>query len=475
MPDLYAPVCRHLTMPLWAWLEKSDYLRHLRQLQEFQYLPAAIVRRHQWERLHRQVARAYAESPFYQEFYRQAGFHPEQLRDWPDVARIPVLAKEMVKKEWRRILSPRFTNEELFFGKTSGSTGKPLEFAIDQPAAQVQRAAALLTSEWGGYRAGERIYSLFGRSTSEVRTSAWRQRLRRAALDRCTNLCTLDLTDESMFDFYRTLRRARRPFLYGYAHALHLFANFLEKRGLTGIHAAGVVSGGMPLHLWQREAIERVLQCPVLNRYGCEELGTIACECEERNGLHIQAYSKHVEVTDRDGNPLPTGATGYLLITDFDNAAMPFIRYRIEDFGVLAGRRCPCGRQWPLIERLEGRDSDFIRTPEGKIVSGISLTDNFGASIPGVFQLQLVQDRIDHLIVRIVRDDDFGEHSRQAIVRLTQEYFGPRMRFSCDFVPAIPLEPSGKSRFVVSDISEETLPVILPAREDAAGASAGAE
>ncbi len=330
-----------------------------------------------------------------------------------------------------------------------------------------------MTSEWGGYRAGERIYSLFGRSTGEVRTSAWRQKLRRTVLDRCTNLCTLDLTDASMFDFYHALQQAQRPFLYGYAHALHLFADFLEKQGLIDIQATGVVSGGMPLHPWQRETIERILHCKVLNRYGCEELGTIACECEERKGLHIQAFSKHVEVTDRAGNPLPAGEMGYLLITDFDNAAMPFIRYRIEDLGVLAARRCPCGRQWPLIERLEGRDSDFIRTPEGKIVSGISLTDNFGASIPGIFQLQLVQDRIDHLIVRIVREDDFGDHSLQAIVRLTQEYFGPRMRFSCEFVPAIPLEPSGKSRFVVSGISEEILSVIPSKREEAAGAAAG--
>jgi phenylacetate-CoA ligase len=235
------------------------------------------------------------------------------------------------------------------------------------------------------------------------------------------------------------------------------------------VQAGGVVSGGMPLHPWQRETIERMLHCKVLNRYGCEELGTIACECTEQRGLHVQAYSKHVEVVGGDGQPLPAGETGYLIVTDFDNAAMPFIRYRIEDLGSLSERRCACGRLWPLIERLEGRESDFIRTPEGKMVSGISLTDNFGASIPGVFQLQLVQDQLDHIVVRIVRDQEFGDGSLQAIEALTREYFGPRMRHSCEFVPAIPLEASGKSRFVLSRIDPAA---VSAPREETAGVSA---
>ncbi|MFA7534526.1 MAG: hypothetical protein WCY68_00400 [Desulfuromonadales bacterium] len=466
MRDFYTPICRHLTMPLWAWWEKSDYLEQYRRLRGFERQTAAEVRRHQWQRLCRQVRRAYDDSPFYREFYDAGGFHPDHLRGWDDLAKVPILRKEAVKKNWRRMLAPRFAEAELFFGQTSGSTGKPLQFAIDPPAAQVQRAVALLTNEWGGYRPGARMYSFIGRSLKKAPTSPWRQWLRRTALDRSTNLCTLDLTEESMRTFHRALSRADRPFFYGYTHALHLFADFLARNGLHDVRAAGAVTGGMPLHSWQREAIEKMLHCPVLNRYGCEELGTIACECREGRSLHVQAFAKHVEVVDASGNPLPSGEAGYLVVTEFDNAAMPFIRYRIEDMGVLTERVCGCGRQWPLIERLEGRDSDFILTPEGKRVSGISLTDLIGVSIPGVFQIQLIQDKLDHIIVRIVRETDFGDASLRTIARLTEEYFGPRMRFSCEFVPTIPLEPSGKSRFVVSRLAAENL---LP---DPSGAAA---
>ena len=41
----------------------------------------------------------------------------------------------------------------------------------------------------------------------------------------------------------------------------------------------------MLLHDWQRAVIEHVFGRKVTNRYGCEEVSLIACECEEHNGL----------------------------------------------------------------------------------------------------------------------------------------------------------------------------------------------
>ena len=37
--------------------------------------------------------------------------------------------------------------------------------------------------------------------------------------------------------------------------------------------------------------------CPALNYYGSREMGAVACECEERRGLHITLHSHRVEVS----------------------------------------------------------------------------------------------------------------------------------------------------------------------------------
>ena len=55
----------------------------------------------------------------------------------------------------------------------------------------------------------------------------------------------------------------------------------------------------MVLHDWQRRRIEDVFGCPVTNRYGCEEVSLIACECEEHHGLHVNADSVLVEIVAR--------------------------------------------------------------------------------------------------------------------------------------------------------------------------------
>jgi len=453
--DLYSPICRYITIPLWARWERSLYRKYLKEQKRFQYLDKGQVEGIQFEEARKLIAHAYHSCPFYNDFYSSAGIHPEDIRTWSDFSELPILTKGVIKKNQSEIIAQNIPREKLVPGKTSGSTGKPLDFFIDEDSTQKNRASILMTNEWAGYRLGQKFYSMFGQSTSEGKKGSWRVYLRNKLLDRVHNLSTLRLTEESMVNFYEFLEKSSKPFLYGYAHTVFLFADFLEKKNHLGVNAGGIVSGGMVLHNWQREKIERVFNCKVINRYGCEELGLIACECERQEGLHVNSYSKYVEIIDNRGEPAMAGEIGRLIITDLTNYGMPFIRYNIEDMAVAGNRSCSCGRTLPLLERIEGRESDFVITPDAIMVSGISLTDNFGANIPGVVQLQIVQDRINHINIRIVKDSSFNRESIEIISRLNKKFFGNKMNFSCELIDEIPLEASGKIRFVISKISEK--------------------
>ena len=80
--------------------------------------------------------------------------------------------------------------------------------------------------------------------------------------------------------------------------------------------------------------------CKVTDRYGCEEVGLIACECERHAGLHLNIEHLYIEFLRPDGSPAASGEEGAIVITDLLNHGMPFIRYRIEDVGVPTERRC---------------------------------------------------------------------------------------------------------------------------------------
>ena len=169
---------------------------------------------------------------------------------------------------------------------------------------------------------------------------------------------------------------------------------------------------------------------------------------EEHYGLHVNADSVYTEVI---------GEPGKLIVTDLTNRAMPLIRYQIGDVVVPSERICPCGRGLPMIERVEGREADYVLTPAGRLISGISLTENFALHIPGAAQVQIVQESLAELRIRIVPDERFGDESRQKIAHLVEETFGLEVRYEVELVDAIPQEPSGKYRFCISKVAREHL------------------
>jgi phenylacetate-CoA ligase len=124
---------------------------------------------------------------------------------------------------------------------------------------------------------------------------------------------------------------------------------------------------------------------------------------------------------------------------------------------VKSERRCACGRGLPLIERVEGRDADYVLTPDGKLISGISLTENFALRIRGTAQVQIVQENERYVRLRLVPADDFGAESHWQIDELVRETFGPEMDYEVEIVESIPQEPSGKYRFCISNIASDYL------------------
>jgi phenylacetate-CoA ligase len=264
-------------------------------------------------------------------------------------------------------------------------------------------------------------------------------------------LDTLHIDRRALADFAAALRKRPPSLLFGHAHSVYLLAEYLRSEGGQGVRPRGIITTAMVLHRWQRSLIEEVFGCPVTNRYGCEEVSLIACECERHRGLHVNAPGVYVELL-RDGEPVRPGEPGSVVVTDLTNRAMPLLRYQVGDVAVWSGRRCPCGRGAPLLERVEGREADYVVTAAGELISGISLTENFALHVPGVAQLQIVQEDVRRFVFRIVRGPDFGPGSQPRLLELAAELFGPGVECACEYAEHIPPEPSGKYRFCVSRV-----------------------
>ena len=440
---------RRLVLPLLAAKRGSTHLRDLAELERTQFESPEQIRARQLTLLKAQLQHAFATVPYYQRTWAAAGVHPSDLNSLADLAHFPFLPKADVRTRGPELYSTAYRNVKVRTKTTSGSTGVPLKILLDERGAQWKTACTLRADQWSGWRLGQRVAKVWG--NPEYRHFGLRGRLMNHFVDRAVYLDTIGLTSERIGEFATNLRRHKPGMLFGHAHSLYLLACALKKSKITDIRPNGIVSTAMPLHDWQRVVIEEVFGVPATNRYGCEEVSLIACQCERHAGLHVAAESVYTEVGGK-----PTG-TGKLLVTDLTNAAMPLIRYEIGDVVTLSDVPCACGRGLPVIDKVEGRDADFVVTPAGTLISGISLTENFATKVPGTAQLQIVQETRNRLLLRLVRDEHFTEASRRKIASLVLELFGPTMTVETEFVDAIAQEPSGKYRFCVSKVATDHL------------------
>jgi phenylacetate-CoA ligase len=451
---LWRPFRTRVLAPAWALRERSPYLRVAAELRRAEHRPADERRAEQWERLRRIVAYAADRVPFYRSRFASIGFDPRDLASPADLARLPVLSKQDVRAAGDDLLSFDFTQGALVQKRTSGSTGVSLYVYADPACMQRRRGITLYRDRWTGWEVTDARAMVWGNPPP---VAGARARLRRALLERDDYLDTLRLDRRAFTDFAARVLRRRPRLLFGHAHSLYRFARFWEEAGLPAYRFPGMISTAMVLHDHERRGIVRVFGDALFDRYGCEETSLIASECEAHDGLHVNTDGVYVELVE-DGSAAPPR----VVVTDLHNRGMPLIRYEVGDRARPRPGPCPCGRTYDRLAGVMGRVADYLITPRGELVSGISLTENFATLIPGVEQVQVIQDRRDHLLLHLVPAPTFGDESRRAVSRLIAERFGAETRHEIVLRERIDPEPSGKFRFAICRIPDAEAATAAP-------------
>ena len=144
--------------------------------------------------------------------------------------------------------------------------------------------------------------------------------------------------------------------------------------------------------------------------YGCREVGAIACECNQHNGLHVLSENQYVEIIDRAGEHCDKGEVGKIIITNLNNYSFPLIRYEIGDMARTSRiDQCNCQRGLPLLDEIIGRTIDNFIFSKGEIVHGGYFIYIF-LDVKGVQHFQVIQEDINKLRIKIVKSDVFDEN-----------------------------------------------------------------
>jgi phenylacetate-CoA ligase len=448
--DISTLAIRHVLYPLWARKNNSARLRYLAQLEKSQYWSAERLRDHQWTSLKKLVEYAFQNCPYYTRKYRAAGVSPADLRTPDDVKILPTITKEEIQEHREELVSKHAIKDRLIADMTGGSTGSPLRFYYDHDRLDSRAAATVRHNRWAGWDIGDRAAILWGAPRDTKGSQKTRDRIRSWILERRIILDASSLDEEAMFEFARKLVRYKPKILLAYANTLALFARYLDDKKITTIAPRGIVCSAEVLTAENRTVIERVFNSRVYNRYGSREFAVIASECSSHSRMHINAENLLVEVLV-DGMPTIERA-GEIVVTDIKNFAMPMIRYRTRDIGIMKKDACTCSRGLPLLDLSGGRETDFVIASNGKKVSGIVIATYVITNIPGIRQIQFVQDEPGAVTIHLVKGSEWSSETERLLIKRMHEFLGREISTTTVFRDHIGLAPSGKYRFSISNV-----------------------
>ena len=436
------------TFPLFDLYDHSDRLQELKRLQRSQFLPYDIIESEQLDKLNEIMAYASQYVPYYAHYATLAHRTVPHLNSLVELRQFPVLSKADVRLAGEALITTDARiRGALITSKTGGSTGTSLFIKTDHAAQQHCNAAAMRSDMWAGWRPGDWTGCLWG---SPEYPKSLKQKIRNLLRDRLVYLDTMRLDPSTMGAFLQLMQTRRIDSIFGHAHSLFILADFAirEKIKVPAPHA--IVSTSMMLLAPERARIEEAFGCAVTDRYGCEEVGLIASECEHHQGYHVCSEHVIVEILDEQGQPCRPGEIGRVIVTGLNNRGMPLIRYEVGDLAAWAKQPCTCGRGLPTLERIVGRQADCLKRLDGSLVAGVSLVERTLLVISGIAQLQLVQEAPDQLRAHVVLGEtgNAGEVTDELTSALSRD-LGADMRITIEIAARIPQEKNGKYRFAI--------------------------
>lgn len=198
-----------------------------------------------------------------------------------------------------------------------------------------------------------------------------------------------------------------------------------------------------------REVIQDVLGCPLIDQYASSEGAPFILQCS-KGRLHIHPLTGVFEVVDSDLKPAQEGE---VLVTSFSTRGTPLVRYRIGDRLCLSSSDdvCECGSLFPLVDFIDGRESDFVFSPYNGRVNLGNLS-NCTKDAPGIVCFQIIQDHIDRITVRIVKGHSYDLSDEKVFIEALRRRVGQDMGINVEYVVDIPREKSGKFRIVKNSL-----------------------
>lgn len=326
------------------------------------YQPLSIQQEHQSTALAKAVQYLEAHSPFYQKLFEENCLKAADITSLEDLHKLPTTSKsDMQEYNWDFLCVPKSSIKE--YMATSGTMGRPVTIALTEH--DLQRLAyneeqsfrcaggketdiyQLMLTLDRQFMAGMAYYSGIRQlGAAMVRTGPGLPAMQWDTIQRLSvsSLVTVPSFLLKMMD-------------WAGEHGIDLNGTPVKKAICIGeslrrpdgsLNAlGGKITAQWPLELY--------------GTYAATEMQTAFTDCTAGKGGHHQPDLIIAEILDDDGNALPDGTFGEVVITTLGIEGMPLLRYRTGDVCALYSEPCACGRYSKRLSHVTGRKQQMIK------------------------------------------------------------------------------------------------------------------
>jgi len=257
------------------------------------------------------------------------------------------------------------------------------------------------------------------------------------------------MKEATLAAYTRELQRPGYEFWQGYPSSLGLVSQYLLDTGSALGEAAPrtVFPSSETLLDFHKDKIERATGARIADRYGNAEFAVSALQCPEGR-YHVDTEFGVLEIDAHE--ECDDWVRGEIIATGFANPAMPLIRYRTGDVATLRKRgSCPCGRERPIIEQIDGRLEHYVVTPDGRCIGRM---DHVFKDALQVKEAQILQSSPDAIRVRLVPRPGFDAKAERELESSFRKRLGEEITIDYEQVSEIERDASGKFRAVISEV-----------------------
>jgi phenylacetate-CoA ligase len=253
------------------------------------------------------------------------------------------------------------------------------------------------------------------------------------------------MTEKDMDNYIKIINSYKPNLIRGYAGSLYELCRYAERKNMKIYTPKILISAAETLNDEMRGQIETVFGTGLHDYYGAREVGGLAGECNY-GLMHIFMPTNYVEILDSNNHQVKEGEEGRVIVTNFHNYSMPFIRYEIGDMSVLGYEKCKCGNILPVLKKITGRITDHFLLENGTIVPAEFFIHLIGVVCNTGFikKFQVIQKDYNIIKILIVPEGDASENEKKDIEDKIKIVMGKDCTITWDFVDEIPRTQSGK-------------------------------